>query len=315
MGEISAASQEQVAGIEQVNHAITQMDEVTQQNMALVDGGHAAAVAMSESGEKTLRSGPTLCRTYSCVSTYGKERLHMNIILLHGSWHGAWCWHKVIPFLQDAGHQVHVPDLLAHGRDWRFARGRITLQQMARQVCALLDSLSEPALVVAHSRGGIVASSVAEMRPQKVRGLVYLAAYMLRNGERVADFFRMDKDSLIPRNIRINKLTLTDSLKEDAYRPALYADCSDADVALARTLLTAEPSLPALTRLRLSPDRYGAVSRHYIELTQDKAVSIMLQRKMIAASPCASVSSIDASHSAYFSCPGRLADVIDSLAA
>jgi pimeloyl-ACP methyl ester carboxylesterase len=239
----------------------------------------------------------------------------MNIILLHGSWHGAWCWHKVVPHLQGAGHSVHVPDLLAHGRDWRFARGRITLRQMARQVCELLDSLPEPALVVAHSRGGIVASSVAEMRPRKVNGLAYLAAYMLRDGERVADFFRMDKDSLIPRNIHINKLTLTDSLREDAYRPALYADCSDADVALARTLLTAEPSLPALTRLRLSQDRYGSVPRHYIELTQDKAVSLTLQRKMIAASPCASVSSIDASHSAYFSCPGRLADVIDSLAA
>jgi pimeloyl-ACP methyl ester carboxylesterase len=239
----------------------------------------------------------------------------MNIILLHGSWHGAWCWHKVIPHLEQAGHRVHVPDLLAHGRDWRFARGRITLKQMVRQVCELVDSLPEPALIVAHSRGGIVASSVAEMRPQKVNGLVYLAAFMLRDGERVADFFRIDKDSLIPKNIRINKMTLTDSLKEEAYRPALYADCSDADVALARTLLTAEPSLPALTHLRLSPHRYGTVRRHYIELTQDKAVSITLQRKMIAASPCASVSSIDASHSAYFSCPGKLAEVIGSLAA
>lgn len=239
----------------------------------------------------------------------------MNIILLHGSWHGAWCWYKVIPHLEAAGHRVHVPDLLAHGRDWRIARGRITLKQMARQVCELIDSLAEPALLVAHSRGGIVASSVAEMRPQKVRGLVYLAAFMLRDGERVSDFFRIDKDSLIPKNIRINKLALTDSLKEEAYRPALYADCDDADVALASTLLTAEPSLPALTRLRLSPDRYGTVRRHYIELTQDKAVSLTLQRKMIAASPCASVSSIDASHSAYFSRPGRLAEVIDSLAA
>ena len=56
----------------------------------------------------------------------------MNIVLLHGSWHGAWCWHKVVPHLQAAGHGVHVPDLPAHGRHWRLARGRTTLADMAR---------------------------------------------------------------------------------------------------------------------------------------------------------------------------------------
>ncbi len=53
--------------------------------------------------------------------------IFMNIVLLHGSWHGAWCWHKVVPLLQARGHQVHVPDLPAHGRHWRVARGRTTL--------------------------------------------------------------------------------------------------------------------------------------------------------------------------------------------
>jgi len=238
----------------------------------------------------------------------------MNIVLLHGSWHGAWCWHKVVPQLQSRGHDVHVPDLPAHGRHWKLARGLTTLSSMAASVCRMLDALDEPSLLVAHSRGGIVASTVAEQRPHKLRGIVYLAAYMLRHGERVSDFFRGDKDSLVPRSLRVSAATLTDRLDEAAYRPALYADCSDADVALARSLLTPEPSLPALTRLKLSDARYGSVKRHYIELTQDKAVSLPLQRRMIAASPCASVASIEASHSAYFSRPDRLAEAIQSIA-
>lgn len=238
----------------------------------------------------------------------------MDIVLLHGSWHGAWCWHKVVPHLRSAGHHVHVPDLPAHGRNWRIARGRTTLATMAAHVCRLLDALDKPALLVAHSRGGIVASTVAEMQPRSLRGTVYLAAYMLRDGERVVDYFRKDKDSLVPPNIRVSKITLTDSLAEEAYRPALYADCADADVELARALLTPEPSLPALARLRLSEANYGSVPRHYIELTQDKAVSLSLQRRMIAGSPCATVSSIDASHSAYFSRPEQLAAAIDSIA-
>lgn len=237
----------------------------------------------------------------------------MNIVLLHGSWHGAWCWHKVLPYLEASGHQVYAPDLPAHGRDWRFFRGRITLKKMAASVCHLLDAIDGPVLLLAHSRAGIVASTVAEMRPEKLSGLVYLASYMLRNGERVSDFFALDKDSLIPRNIRINKASITDSLNEDAFRAALYADCSEADIALAKTLLTAEPSLPALTRLKLSVEKYASVPRHYIELTQDKAVSPMLQKKMLAASPCVTVSTLESSHSAYFSCPDKLAAVIHAI--
>lgn len=137
---------------------------------------------------------------------------------------------------------------------------------------------------------------------------------MLRNGERAADYFRQDRDLLVLSNIRISKATLTDSLDESAYRAALYADCDDADVELARALLTPEPSLPAMTRLRLTDKNYGAVPRHYIELTQDKAVSLSLQRQMIASSPCATVSSLDASHSAYFSQPKALAGLVSAIA-
>lgn len=239
----------------------------------------------------------------------------MEIILLHGSWHGAWCWHKVVPPLRAAGHNVHVPDLPAHGRSWRLARGRTTLRAMASSVCDLLDQLPEPALLVAHSRGGIVASTAAEMRPKRLAGCVYLAAYMLRHNERVADWFRRDRDSLVRSQVRVSRATLTDSLPEEAQRAGLYADCSDADVELARSLLTPEPSLPALARLQLTEANYGRVPRHYIALSQDRAVSLALQQAMIANSPCLSVTTIAAGHSAYFSRPSELAVAIGAIAA
>lgn len=237
----------------------------------------------------------------------------MNIVLIHGSWHGAWCWHKVVPHLEALGHTVYAPDLPAHGRNWRFMRGHITLNDLAKSVCTLLDSLNGPALIVAHSRYGIVASTVAEMRPNKLSGLVYLAAYMLKNGERAATYFAKDTDSKLTPHVHINKATITDRLEEAAYQPYLYADCSKSDVALAKALLNAGPSLPAIAKLKLSEARYGSVPRHYIELTQDKAVSPMLQKRMLAASPCATVTAIEASHSAYFSCPDKLADVIHKI--
>lgn len=234
----------------------------------------------------------------------------MNIILIHGSWHGAWCWHKVVPYLQTAGHTVSVPDLPAHGRDWRALRGRITLGTMTKSVSQLLNQFDAPVTIVAHSRGGIIAASLAEKYPEKIQACVYLAAYMLRDGERVADYFRRDKTSLVRQHIQVQRSTLTDYLPEHVQRETLYADCDDADVELARSLLTSEPSLPALTRLRLSQKNYGRVARHYIVLNQDRAVTLELQNIMIANSPCASVTNIDASHSAYFSRPLELANAI-----
>jgi pimeloyl-ACP methyl ester carboxylesterase len=187
---------------------------------------------------------------------------------------------------------------------------------MVRPVVRILDSLpeGEKAIVVAHSRGGIVASTVAELRPHKVQRLVYLAAYLLRDGERVAEHFFGDEDSLLRRHVAVDRLRLTDMIDDRVYEEALYADCSPEDQALCRTLLTPEPSLPALTRLKLTPERYGQTPRSYIELTQDRAVSIGLQRKLLERSPCEPVFSLEASHSAYFSQPDALSQILDGLA-
>lgn len=233
-----------------------------------------------------------------------------NVILLHGSWHGAWCWHKVVPRLEKAGLKVAAPDLPAHGREWRLWRGRITLGDMVRSVTDILDRTEKPATIVAHSRSGIIASMVAERRPAKVRKIVYLAAFMLRDGERAADYFFSDADSLLRGNVAVDRIRLTDMIASRAMRKALYADCAAEDVALARSLLTPEPVLPALTRLKLSAENYGAAARYYIELTQDRAVSLNLQRRMIEQSPVQAVHSIEASHSAYFSRPEELARLI-----
>jgi pimeloyl-ACP methyl ester carboxylesterase len=232
------------------------------------------------------------------------------VILLHGSWHGAWCWHKVTPRLEAAGHRVLVPDLPAHGKSWRTFRGMVTLRSMVRVVTDLLDGCDEPATIVVHSRSGIVASRAAELRPHKVARLVYLASFMLRGGERVAEYFFGDHDSLLQGNVAIDRLRAVDMIDARIQDEALYADCSPEDRALARALLTPEPSLPALTRLKLSEARYGAIDRYYIELTQDRAVSLKLQRELYARSPCKRVYSIDASHSAYFSKPDELSGVI-----
>ena len=236
-----------------------------------------------------------------------------NIILIHGSWHGAWCWYKVKPRLESKGHTVLNPDLPAHGQNRCLFPGLVTLADMVKSITKHIDAIEEKSILVVHSRSGIIASQLAEIRPHKIEKIIYLASFMLKNGERAAEFFLSDRDSLLKGNISINKFLLTDMIQKQIYTKALYADCTTEDIALAHSLLSPEPSLPALTRLKLSERNFGKVRRFYIELTQDRAVSIELQRKFIQQTGCEKVFSIEAGHSAYFSKPDELSDIINKI--
>lgn len=228
-------------------------------------------------------------------------------VLVHGSWHAGWCWHKIVARLERAGHRALALDLPGHGRDRRPLAG-ITLADYVQCVTDVLDRESEPVILVGHSRGGIVISQAAEARPDKVRALVYLAAFLVPDGGTALELALSDRDSLVLPNLHVDRAGGFDMLAERAYRKALYADCSDDDVTLARLLLTPEPSAPAATPLRLSDENYGRVPRTYIELTLDRAVSVTLQRRMVEGMSCHAVRSLHTSHSAYFSAPDELTE-------
>jgi pimeloyl-ACP methyl ester carboxylesterase len=230
-------------------------------------------------------------------------------ILIHGSWHGAWCWHKVADRLKANGHTVDVPDLPCHGKNWGKHKD-VTTEDYVRTVTDLIDAADGPVTLVAHSRGGLVGSSVAEARPDKVQRTIYVAAFLVPNGKSVVDYGLQDEQSLILPNLDQNPDEGWDMLQSHIFREALYADCDDDDVALCHLLLTPEPVAPTFTPLVLSEERYGRVPRSYIMLTEDRAVSPSLQRMMLEETPC-EIFELEASHSAYFSKPGALTRLIE----
>jgi len=237
-----------------------------------------------------------------------------NFVLIHGSWHGAWCWFKVVPRLRAAGHYVDVVELPGHGRDHTPAHD-VTIDSYVEAIHAAIDRAPGPVVLVAHSRGGLAATQAAEGRSERVAGLVYLAAYLLRDGESVLDLAQHDTDSLVLPNLDFDPEGHWDMLREEVFDDALYADCDADDIALAHALLMPEPFAPSKARMRITEERYGGIPRAYIRLTRDRAVSPALQDRMLAALPCYAVRSIEASHSAYFSRPDELAGHLQELAA
>jgi pimeloyl-ACP methyl ester carboxylesterase len=126
------------------------------------------------------------CYTWT-VSTY---------LLVHGGWHGAWCWQRVAPLLRRAGHRVIVPDLPGHGDD-PTPIAAVTPGSDVQSVSTVLDTLAEPAILVGHSSGGMVISAAAELRPRVVRALVYLAAFLLPPGVTPPMVMRDDTEAIL----------------------------------------------------------------------------------------------------------------------
>jgi len=235
-------------------------------------------------------------------------------VLVHGAWHGSWCWDKVVPPLEQAGHQVEALDLPGHGQDKTPLR-EITLAAYTNHVCETLDAHVEPVILVGHSLGGIVITQVAEERPAKIHRLVYLAAVLLQNGETARQFAQMESDSLLVPNLVVNREQGYQTFKEGApLKDIFYGDCSQEDVARAISLLVPQPLAPGGTPVSITAERFGRVPRAYIECLLDRAIPPALQKRMYTATPCHTILSMQTSHSPFFSAPQQLVRHLTSLA-
>jgi len=236
-----------------------------------------------------------------------------NIVLIHGAWHGGWCWAKVVDLLAGRGHSVIAPDMPGHGQD-TTPRAELTLEDYCRRITGVLSDFTEPAVLVGHSMGGMLISAAAEAAPDKVGKLVYLTAFVPRDGDAglamSAEINNTSElgDHLIPTEDG-TALVVADEILERVF----YHDCSADDIALARSKLTPQAVGPMNSVIELHDARFGRIAKAYIECVQDAAITLDAQRQMARRGGISEVATLDTSHSPFFSAPVALADAIESL--
>jgi pimeloyl-ACP methyl ester carboxylesterase len=235
-------------------------------------------------------------------------------ILIHGSWHSAWNWHKVVPLLEKAGHKAIAIDLPGMGRD-KSPIQEVKMKTTVEKLCQLIDSISGKVILVGHSKNGIMASQVAEYRPDKIEKLVYLAAYLIPNGKTQREYSVQDTEGWLKPYVTQYPETNSHTLQPEIYKDGLYHDCDEYITELAKVLLGHEPVESGITPLELSEENFGRIPRFYIECTEDRAVTPFIQRKMYTETPCEKVYSMATSHSPFFSQPKELTDILCEIAA
>lgn len=239
------------------------------------------------------------------------ERTHF--VLVHGAWHGAWCWNKVVPLLRAQGHQVTAVDL--PGR-WRnpSEMTAIKAEDYAWVVEQVVRNSDRPVVLVGHSLGGATVSMAAENCSTRIKRSVYLSAFMVPNGDSVSSISSKDQGTQIPRAVVRDATTNTSTVNPAFAQEVFYGDCSNEDIRIALQLLSPESGVMNRHQMKLTPQAYGKVDRAYIECTLDRAISIEAQRAMQAASPCSRVITLETSHFPFLSRPVEIADAFLELA-
>lgn len=109
-------------------------------------------------------------------------------VLIHGAWHGGWCWRDVARTLRAAGHTVFTPTLTGNGESRHLGGERITLETHTLDVLGVFAAEEvEEAILVGHSYGGMVITAAADRIASKIRRLVYLDAFVPAHGETLVD--------------------------------------------------------------------------------------------------------------------------------
>lgn len=106
-------------------------------------------------------------------------------VLIHGAWHGGWCWDKLAPLLRSAGHVVHTPTMAGLAERAALLTRDIGLDTHIREIVGLLDDADlRGVILVGHSYGGMVITGVAEQSPARIGHRVYLDAVAPIGAER-----------------------------------------------------------------------------------------------------------------------------------
>jgi pimeloyl-ACP methyl ester carboxylesterase len=223
-----------------------------------------------------------------------------DLVLVHGAWHGAWCWKRVLPILRGAGHRVFTVSLTGVGERAHALSRAITLDTHIQDVVAVLEAEElTGCILVGHSYAGMVITGAAERRPGRIGRLVYLDAVVPRSG----DAWSSGHPPAI-QSERRSQITELGMLPPPD--PAIFGlEGADRDWVARR--LTPQPGGVYDAALTFDTARWRALPRTFIDCTAPALASMAGMRERVRQQGDWAVVEIAAGHDAMISAPEPLA--------
>lgn len=227
------------------------------------------------------------------------------LVLIHGAWHGAWCWRRVLPGLRAAGHGAHAVTLTGVGERAHLLRPDLRLRDHIADVLGLIDAeeLGDDLVLVGHSYGGLVMTGVADAllaRGLKPRHLVYVDAVTPHPGESWSS-------QHAPETVRAR-------LEAAAQRPggampppdAAVFGLDGADRDWVNRRQTPQPAGVYQDRLDFDAARIATLPRTFIDCTAPALPTIAVMRERVRREPGWQVVELATGHDPMISAPEAL---------
>ena len=248
----------------------------------------------------------TAALTGTTVTACTSDSTPPHYVLVHGAWSNHSAWDGVAAKLRAAGAEVDALDLPGHGDD-TTPIAQLTLSAYVDRVDAAIDAAGGDVILVGHSAGGVVISQAAENRPEAIRSVVFVGAFVPTTGQNLFALSMMDAASKIGPSLENKGATL-------GIDPAAFPDlfCADCDPEARAALIAGyrdEAAAPFTEPVTLSSN-FGDLPKTYIHTTNDEVISHAFQLQMTQATPMAHEYDLATSHMAMLADPDDLAALL-----
>jgi pimeloyl-ACP methyl ester carboxylesterase len=230
-------------------------------------------------------------------------------VLVHGAWHGGWCWGRVSPLLRAAGHAVYAPTLTGLGERAHLLAPSVDLQTHVQDIVGVLEYEDlKSVILVGHSYGGMVISGVADRASQHVSQLVYIDAFLPAPGQSVLDLVAPQRSAQFRELAQLEG----DGWLVPAPQPELYGVVEPADLDWIRPRFGPQPLLSLDQPLDLSDSAPSHIARAYVACTEYPVFRPFADRARV--DPAFRYREIASGHDAMVTHPHELSQILLDLA-
>lgn len=233
-------------------------------------------------------------------------------VLVHGAWHGGWCWARVAPRLRAAGHDVYTPTMTGFGERSHLLSPEVGLETNITDIENVLEWEDlENVILVAASYGGMVATCVADRMPERISALVYQNAFI------AAD--RVAQNDLLP-DWRREMIEQELVEAEDAWRmpppdPELFGVTDARDIAWIAAKMAPQSAKTFQDKARVTGAHEAIANRTYIRATGYPNNTFDRYLAEAQADPGWRAEVLETSHDAMITAPGDIVRILLEVAA